>query len=192
MNWLWVTNALFRMYIRTQGSWWIGMALAVIITALIIMAVGSSSVKRKIHPLGYIAAVFLAVMLSFQMKNFYGAVKTRKTVRELTATARQYSLEYIKNNTSQFDSYSELITAIEAFTDTQNLEETLTKTVFDQLSGMAYRQLNSFMLFRVIWTVLLIAVCSFLIVLTADGINHNAKTRSRSRDYMKSTGYDSF
>ena len=192
MNWLWVTNTLFRLYIRSQGNWWIGIILAVMTTVIIMLVIGASSVKRKMHPLGYIAAACLTVMLSFQMKNFYGAVKTRKTVRELTATARQYSLEYIKNNTSQFDSYSELITAIEAFTDTQDLEETLTKTVFDQLSGMAYRQLNSFMLFRVIWTVLLIAVCSFLIVLTADGINHNAKTRSRSRDYMKSTGYDSF
>lgn len=192
MNWLWVTNALFRMYIRTQGSWWIGIALAVIITSLIIMAVSSSSVKRKIHPLGYIAAVFLAVMLSFQMKNLSGAVKTRKAVRELTATARQYSLEYIKNNLSQFDGYSELIKAIESFTGTHHVEEALTGTVFDQLTGMANKQLNSFMLFRVIWTVLLMAVCSFLIVFTADGINHRSKTRSRSREYVSSPGYDSF
>lgn len=192
MNWLWVTNALFRMYIRTQGSWWTGIALAVIIAALILMAVGAPSVKRKIHPLGYIAAVFLAVMLSFQMKNLSGAVKTRKAVRELTATARQYSLEYIKNNLSQFDGYSELITAIESFTGTHHVEEALTGTVFDQLTGMASKQLNIFMLFRVIWTVLLMTVCSFLIVFTADGISHKAKTRSRSRDYMKSSGFDSF
>lgn len=192
MNLLWVTNALFRMYIRTQGSWWTGIALAVIIAALILMAVGAPSVKRKIHPLGYIAAVFLAVMLSFQMKNLSGAVKTRKAVRELTATARQYSLEYIKNNLSQFDGYSELITAIESFTGTHHVEEALTGTVFDQLTGMASKQLNSFMLFRVIWTVLLMAVCAFLIVLTADGISHKTKTRSKSRDYMRSTGYDSF
>lgn len=192
MNWLWVTNTLFRLYIRSQGNWWIGIVLAVMTTVIIMLVIGASSVKRKIHPLGYIAAACLAVMLSFQMKNFSGAVKTRKMVRELTATARQYSLEYIKNNSSQFDGYSELITAIEAFTDTQDLEETLTKTVFDQLSGMAYRQLISFMLFRVIWTVLLMTVCSFLIVFTADGISHKAKTRSRSRDYMKSSGFDSF
>lgn len=192
MSWLWVTNALFRMYIRSQGSWWIGIALAVVITALIIMAVGASSVKRKIHPLGYIAAVFLAVMLSFQFKNLSGAVKTRKAVRELTATARQYSLEYIKNNLSQFDGYSELITAIMAFTGTHHVEEALTGTVFDQLTGMANKQLNSFMLFRVIWTVLLITGCSFAIVLTADGINRSSKTRNRSRDYISSSGYDSF
>lgn len=188
MSWLWVTNALFRMYIRSQGSWWIGIALAVIITALIIMAVSSSSVKRKIHPLGYIAAVFLAVMLSFQMKNLSGAVKTRKAVRELTATARQYSLEYIKNNLSQFDGYSELIKAIESFTGTHHVEEALTGTVFDQLTGMASKQLNSFMLFRVIWTVLLITGCSFLIVRTAE----RKRTRNEYRHSSYISRYDSF
>ncbi len=192
MNWFWVTNILFNLYIRAQGNWWIGIALAVIITVIIMLVLGASSVKRKIHPLGYFAAACLVVMLSFQLKNFYGAVKTRKTVYELTATARQYSLEYIKKNLSQFDGYSELITAIEDFIDTQDVEETLTSTVFDQLLGMAYKQLNRFMLFRVIWTVLLMAICSFLIVFTADGISHNAKTRRRSRDYMNSSGYDSF
>lgn len=192
MSWLWITNALFRLYIRSQGSWLIGISIAVVIAIIILLVIGSSSVKRKIHPLGYIAAVFLAVMLSFQMKNLSGAVKTRKAVRELTATARQYSLEYIKNNLSQFDGYSELIKAIESFTGTHHVEEALTGTVFDQLTGMASKQLNSFMLFRVIWTVLLMTICSFLIVFTADGISHKAKTRSRSRDYMKSSGFDSF
>ncbi len=192
MSWLWITNALFRLYIRSQGSWLIGISIAVVIAIIILLVIGSSSVKRKIHPLGYIAAVFLVVMLSFQMKNLSGAFKTRRTVRELTVAVQQHSLEYVKNNLSQFDGYSELITAIEAFTDTEDIEEFFTSTVFEQLSGIAYKQLNGFMLFRIIWSFLLIAVCSFLILVTADRLKRSTQTRSRSRDYINSSGYDSF